>query len=735
MYIIGIGRGYPLYSLFRIVLIVLAFVLVLPDSSQARSFALLVGVSDYDEGSGASDLRGPANDVRLLGDVLKRRSAFEITILADGVDGALRPTRDAILSHLDALVAAVESGDFVYLHFSGHGTQQADQNGDETDGVDEVFLPADTARAEPGSGVIPNAIIDEELGARVAAMRAKGADVWFVLDACHSGSGLRSGSPRVASRFVDPAALGINVTPSAQPATTATLEAVGDVNLPGGYLAFYSAQSSEVAREIQVDEADAGSWYGLFTSRLAVRLQPETALSYRQLFQAVLADLNDESVPGGARLQTPLWEGNLIDAPVFGGGDVVGVRQFAVDGNRIRAGKLQGISNNTLVALVSDAAADAEDILGFAQVEGADATSGKLAAVDGNCSASVDAPCKRSGQLPTDARFARVAAKPLDRVLRIAPPYELTTGQALAESDPLFKALSDAIAVSNAESGTKIEMDPNGLILSGASSGALWFGHRISIGSTPTGLRWHPDNGPLEPLLLRMAKAEELANMLASVAGTPSLLFPSPIEISVELRVADPSAIAPDVPADLIEECMSASRSAEVASELPSGAALKQCDYLAFGAKGVVQGPARDVNRIYIDSQFCATAEYRRVEGVSLPAIVGDPFSICSDCPGLDGVSFSAGAERMFFVVTEAEANREALNLTGLVDTCGPSVADTRSASSPRVDSFLTGLSQQTATRSRMGAVGISKIWVEEFNWQVLPRREARAQSGLATNN
>ena len=329
--------------MFRLFHFLTAFCLIFaftPATLQAASYALLVGVSDYEDGSGASDLRGPANDVRLLRDVLDARGDFEITILADGVTGAARPTRAAILSALDDLAETAASGDLIYLHFSGHGTQQADQNGDESDGLDEVFLPADTARAEAGSQTIPNAIVDEEFGARIAAMRAKGADVWFVLDACHSGSGLRAGSPRVATRFVDPAALGITVTPKPQPVTIAAVEAVGGDDLPGGYLAFYSAQSSEVAREIQVDETAPDSWYGLFTSRLAARLQSEAALSYRQLFQAVLADLNDEAVPGDARLQTPLWEGTLIDAPVFGGGDVVGIRQFAVESNRIKAGKL-----------------------------------------------------------------------------------------------------------------------------------------------------------------------------------------------------------------------------------------------------------------------------------------------------------------------------------------------------------------------------------------------------------
>ena len=707
----------------------------MPYQVAAASYALLVGVSDYEEASGAADLRGPANDVRLLRDVLSERADFSITMLADGVEGATRPTRAAILSELDRLAAQVVDGDFVYLHFSGHGTQQADQNGDESDGLDEVFLPADTARAEPGSATIPNAIVDEEFGARVTAMRAKGADVWFVLDACHSGSGLRAGSPRVATRFVDPAALGITIEPKPQPAATASLDAMGEDDLPGSYLAFYSAQSSELAREIQIDEALPDSWYGLFTSRLAGRLQSEAAISYRQLFQAVLTDLNDEAIPGDARLQTPLWEGDLIDAPVFGGGDVVGVRQFAVEGGQVKAGKLQGVIDNTVVALVAEASAAADDILGYAQVQQTDATTGRLNAVAAACVPSVDGPCATNGAISQDARFARIVAKPLDQRTLIAPPYDLASGAALPEAHPLYVALAASVAATNAEHGTNIALDPSGVVLSGASGGALWLGHKLAIGDTPVGLRWSPEIGPLDPLLLRIAKAEQLAGMLSSVAGTPSMLFPSPIEISVEHRIADSSRLSPTTPGDIFAECQAATATADVANSLSSGTALKQCDALAFGAKGLVQGPARDVNAVYIDNQFCASAEYQRVEGVSVPAIVGSPFTICSECPGSDGLKLSAGVERMFFVVTEAAANSEALNLEGLVATCQAPGAPTRSTNNTQVESFLGGLAQQNATRSRMGAIGLSNIWVEQFNWQVLPRREARQQAGLVFEN
>lgn len=702
--------------------------------SQAKSFALLVGVSDYDESIGLADLRGPSNDVILLRDVLNARDDFDIRMLADGVVGATRPTRNAILQAFEDIIADTASGDFVYIHMSGHGTQQADRSGDETDGMDEVFLPADTMRAEPGTSTIPNAIVDEELGQRIAALRKKGVDVWFVLDSCHSGSGLRAGSPRTQARFVDPATLGVTAVATPQPASTSPLEGPGDDALPGKYLAFYAAQSSEVAREIEIDQTAENGWYGLFTSRLAARIQSEAKLSFRQLFQAVLTDLNDASVPGGARLQTPLWEGNLIDAPVFGGGSLIGVRQFALDGNRLQAGLLHGLTDNATVALVSDAVAASDAILAYAQLEDVDARTAGLAAVRSDCVALVDTPCARAGSLPQEAKFARLVGKPRDAVLRIAPPVALTSGDIVTKDNALAAALEQAIEATNTESGTNIILDPKGGILTGIKDGRLWIGPKIASGASAIGLSWAPEDGDLGSLLVRISKAEDMAHRLSNVAGTPSLLFPSPIEISVQRMISDASRLETSTPSDLRGECLAAQRTAVATTELGHGQSVKQCDLMAFGAKGLVQGPARDVNRIYIDSQYCVSAEYQRVEGVSKPAVLGQPITFCSDCPGPDGIEAKAGAERMFIVITEAEDNREALNLEGLVENCVDEASATRSGSSQQIEGFFEGLSNRDATRGGMGGFGISHIWVEEFSWQVLPRSEALAEAGLAAN-
>lgn len=40
-----------------------------------------------------------------------------------------------------------QPGDSLFFHFSGHGSQQYDRNGDEEDGYDETICPTDFRRA------------------------------------------------------------------------------------------------------------------------------------------------------------------------------------------------------------------------------------------------------------------------------------------------------------------------------------------------------------------------------------------------------------------------------------------------------------------------------------------------------------------------------------------------------------------------------------------------------------
>ncbi len=694
----------------------------------AETRALLIGVSHYDESAGIASLRGPANDVRLLRDTLAARGVQAITLLADGVEGGAQPTHAAILAAFAQLAATSRPGDLVFVSMSGHGTRQPDDNGDETDGLDEVFLPSDTGRAESGARAIPNALVDDEIGAAVTAIREAGADVFLVMDSCHSGSGLRAASPVSAARYVDPAALGLAGAEAPATAETSAIDdSAGDP--PGGVIAFYAARSSEVAREVNLTpdaDGDAG-WYGLFTQRLAARIATSDGQSYRQLFQSVLSDLNDTSLPGGGPLQTPSWEGNLIDAAVFGGRATLGVRQFAVSRDEIAAGLVQGFGQGTVFTLVADAAAPAEAGLGFAQIEEVEATRGYLRLVDAGCEPRSDAPCASIGALPAAARFARLSARPVDLALRLAPLRDLATGQPVPAGDVASRALAAAVTEVNAAGGVRVETDAAAPDIEVAvQDGALWFGRRVAIGATPVGLRWHPDDGvPLAPLLARIAAAERLAILLGAAAEGGSILNPSPVTLNTNVqssRVADLDP--PGAGGNPQRECRRAQRAAEPPASLDLGdaPAFKQCDLLSFAVQGAVQG-ARDVNRVHIDSQFCVHAAHARVEDTRAATALGDPMVMCSDCPD----AYAAGDERLFVIVTEAEANSDQLNLEGLVENCA-GAAPTRGAADRAALDFLTALGHRPGTRGSFGGLALSDVWVSSFRWEVVPKEEVFAR-------
>ena len=102
--------------------------------------ALLVGINRYR--LPGSDLQGCVNDVTNVRDVLLKYFGFkvkDIRVLADD-----RATRAGILKRLEWLVKKATAGDRLLFHFSGHGSQIRDRNGDELkDRMDEILCPHD----------------------------------------------------------------------------------------------------------------------------------------------------------------------------------------------------------------------------------------------------------------------------------------------------------------------------------------------------------------------------------------------------------------------------------------------------------------------------------------------------------------------------------------------------------------------------------------------------------------
>lgn len=686
----------------------------------AANYAILIGVSGYDETIGQPDLRGPSNDVALMQNVLAAHE-FDITLLSEGVPGGTRPSRNVIMTALDDLAGSVTKGDFVYLHFSGFGSQQPDVNGKAWE---NVFLPADTGRAVAGNTEIPNAILETEINTGIIAMRQKGADVWFVRDTCHASPSPQVGSSRVALRCVDPSVLGLD----GLKALTKRAGAHSDYssNASGRLVSFLASHPAEPAREVQIDTSDPASWYGILTSRLASRLQSGPAASYRELFQAIVSDLDDTVLPGAARLQTPQWEGNLIDEAPFRGSGPVEPRQFPISGDQLQAGQLQGLRDNMIVALFPDTSAKADEILGHAQLFRTGLQSTYLMGITGPCVAQVSAPCSNIGPLVEGAAFARVVATPLDPIVRIAPPVDFATGQPLDTADPLYAMLEMAMMSSDAEEGLAFSFEPDAKILSAAHDGALWFGERLNTLTAPMGLRWSPQGGPVQFVLRRIAMAEKLAGLLTNLSDRTPSLAPGPVDVRVMRQASEAVPPAEGTVDEQGAKCVPFLQNASVGVVPLSGAQDQDCDPLRFIAQVTTEGPAHDINSVYIDSQYCISVRHQRLGSMTQAVDLDVPVTFCPNCSYEDAVVQKAGTERLFILVSEPSAGSEALNLEGIVDTCLLEGAAAIPGSLPRKDDdFLTGLAQQDSTEDKLESAGVTRLWVKAFRWQVLPGGKA----------
>lgn len=153
---------------------------------------MLIGISDYpqykDSDASWNCIHG-ANDVQLLSPILSKQG-FKVTTLTNKT-----ATHSAIEKSLKKLSQSTNSGDIVYIQFSGHGQAVEDENGDEADGWDEAFVPYDAKRCyRENSYHGENHLLDDELNNYLNVIRKKVGEngiVYVVIDACHAGSSYR----------------------------------------------------------------------------------------------------------------------------------------------------------------------------------------------------------------------------------------------------------------------------------------------------------------------------------------------------------------------------------------------------------------------------------------------------------------------------------------------------------------------------------------------------------------
>lgn len=173
-------------------IIYLFLLLSLSVTSQTRR-ALVVGLGQQQD-KAWNKINGD-KDVPIVQGILKSAGFKSVTTLVNQ-----QATKAGIIGAFKRMAASCKQGDVVYIHYSGHGQQMTDVHNDETDGLDECWIPYDAYRKACKTYHGEKHLTDDELNVYLNAIRdkigAKGK-LLVVIDACHSGDGTRGDEDEV----------------------------------------------------------------------------------------------------------------------------------------------------------------------------------------------------------------------------------------------------------------------------------------------------------------------------------------------------------------------------------------------------------------------------------------------------------------------------------------------------------------------------------------------------------
>lgn len=371
-----------------------------------EKWAILVGINFYMRGDQRQDahhnpirvtsLKGCISDVQLVEHYLmhfvgfKKDHIYKLTSSTTSTSNISRkpmepedewPTRANIVRCLEETTRRARPGDFVYIHYSGHGSQSATIY-DLLKGVhgrDEALVPVDFATGKP-------CLRDVEIAFLLEQMTKKSLVVTVVVDSCHSGSATRDKVGDSAFREVP--ATNFTILPSdRQVQESMDLQAsIGPESFerergtemqdnwllePRGYVLLAACRSNEKAREYQ---DTYGVNHGLLTYSMIETLKSlggERHLTAAELHRltcaAVRRDSKDE--------QTPMVAGDTNR--LFFGSGVIQKQSFlhvrAIDPRpggdaTIDGGMAQGVLEGSEYTLCSPDSGQANESLGTIRV-------------------------------------------------------------------------------------------------------------------------------------------------------------------------------------------------------------------------------------------------------------------------------------------------------------------------------------------------------------------------------
>ncbi|KAI6377112.1 hypothetical protein MCOR25_002610 [Pyricularia grisea] len=145
--------------------------------------ALMIGINYFGQ---RGQLRGCINDVRNMSNYLIENYGYkreDMVLLTDDQQNPMsQPTKQNLLRAMHWLVKDARPNDSLFFHYSGHGGQTKDLDGDEEDGYDEVIYPVDFRQT--------GHITDDEMHRIMVMPLQPGVRLTAIFDSCHSGTAL-----------------------------------------------------------------------------------------------------------------------------------------------------------------------------------------------------------------------------------------------------------------------------------------------------------------------------------------------------------------------------------------------------------------------------------------------------------------------------------------------------------------------------------------------------------------
>ncbi len=308
----------------------------------SAKIALLIGISNYPDGTDLNKIDGCVNNVPLLADALRDYGFEDGNVLRLTEKAA---THQAIIdnfrSQLIGKAKAIKANNgeaVVVFYFCGHGSQYPDQDGDEADGLDETLVAYDSRSTAAFD------ILDDEIDDLKAELRQYTSNTTIILESCHSGTGSRGGDGYVSEQADDDQRKRAPYKRKYPPSSDADTLTYAEID---------ASMSNRTAKSESAAGCNCDKPYSLMTKALVQALKRATpATTYRGLVSEVADEVSRVSQ------QEPQAEGSR-DSLLFGGAAARVRSYFPVSEVRsdgtviIDAGAVHGLKVGSQVAFYS----------------------------------------------------------------------------------------------------------------------------------------------------------------------------------------------------------------------------------------------------------------------------------------------------------------------------------------------------------------------------------------------